>query len=120
MAISTGEQATAADVVAAIDEKTVIGEYTGNNGAARQITLGFKPRLVIITQHAGGLAQWILTGLGTNSCTMSHQRVATTNHFDDSGSSYIHGTDGFVVDVGGAGTYKSNTNATLYQYIAIG
>lgn len=84
------------------------GTYDGNNGDARQIALGFKPKLVFVFTPTSAIYV-IMYG----SCSV---RSAAASHADDSALNYIHATDGFVVD---NSTSLMNTTGTTYQYCTL-
>ncbi len=111
MTIATGQQATAADVIAAIAaaRKVATGLYYGNNTTGRQITVGFLCKLVIISCADFGQL------IAVPGSTFGHATGA--HHTDDISTAYLHASDGFVV--GTDSTPNSNAAGSTYYYFAI-
>ena len=86
------------------------GSYTGNDASARQITTGFKPSFVVIIESATLLWFWLLIPSYTLRVTDGGAAFV-----DDTVETYIHATDGFVVDVDDA----NNTDPRTHYYWAI-
>ena len=87
------------------------GSYTGNTGALRQITVGFKCSLVLIQKSA---RTWTLI---RNVSACNHHYNTTPFHVDRSAQGLqLHATDGFVVDSDDNG---ANGNALGYGYWAV-
>jgi len=84
------------------------GSYTGNGTTARQITVGFKCSLVIITR-VDTLRQWFIQA----NSTIFHD-TNSPYHVDHSAHASLHATDGFVVE----DTY-CNYDTQTYYYWAI-
>ena len=88
------------------------GSYTGDGGATRQITVGFKCSLVIIQKSA---RNWFLMGGGVTAA--NHHYNTTPFHVERSGQGVaLHATDGFIVDTDDNG---ANAAANGYEYWAI-
>ena len=94
--------------------KVASGTYTGNNGANRQITTGFKCSLVICMSIT----------LTPNACWIVIPSIGA--EIDTGNSSFytaqmnrvlLHATDGFIVD--DADTDSANYNTEVYFYWAI-
>lgn len=92
--------------------KVATGTYTGNATGPRQITTAFKCSLVLISEAAGLIFQWILL---STSYSIWH-RGATAYHNDETDVK-LHASDGF--NVGAAGDEHANLTGRVYTYWAI-
>lgn len=96
----------AATLIAAAVKSIATGNYTGNQGAGRQITTGFKCSNVVIFDVTAPheLKCWFLIPGATRDMGGG----------DDTANCYVHASDGFVVggDVG-------NSDTVSYYYWAI-
>ncbi len=117
MTIATGEQATAADVLAAIAAARTVatGTYTGTNSAGRQITVGFLPKLVIIIHTAGGTSDLGIYQLIPNATIRLSVNTGVVAMALGATNTYIHASAGFVV----SNVDGSNDNGGTYYYFAI-
>jgi hypothetical protein len=116
-ASAESKRITIANLLAGAGATIVTGSYAGNNGADRQITVGFKCSLVIIIGYFNASLQgeWVLIPNNTQQ-----HNAASTYHHNDVGNCYLHATDGFWVDnVTVGGTLDSNENGVTYYYWAI-
>lgn len=87
------------------DPSIATGSYVGNDGAARQITTGFKCSCVIILHLTS--ADWNSLLIPSAAVTINGVALAVTA---------LHATDGFVVD---AVADNTNHSANTYYYWAI-
>lgn len=88
------------------------GSYSGDDASGRQIAVGFRCREVIILELTSTPSEWHLIP------SASISRASNGTSLNCLPSSYLHATNGFVVDVGGNAV---NNRATyVYYWVAIG
>lgn len=115
MAIATGEQATAADVLAAIaaQAKVTSGTYTGDSSANRAIAHGLSaiPALAIVAHNDG--ANWVLDFLvkGIAAGFFVSQQTALTG-----GGLAQTAPDATNFYVGNATDYTKSGNSNTLEY----
>lgn len=93
------------------------GSYTGNGAASRQITLGFKPDIVIITGNAVATIGWTVHFVfqdSPNYCLCLNDTGGCM--VDDRDEPYLHATDGFVLGGAAAGANRASVD---YTYVAL-
>ena len=116
MAITTGDQAKAAEVVAAIAERFGSGTYTGNDSANRAIPhgLGVTPKLVIILNTTAGTYHYFRI-----DAAVSYLYYALAGTFSRWSTTNPTITNFYV---GNAGNYpqSANSNTVTYAWVAIG
>jgi len=98
----------------AVQVQIASGNYVGNNAASRQITVGFKPSLVIIEMEADRNAV-----LGPGARKVAHGDSAP---FHGTLNSALHASDGFTVTstvIAAWTNATSNLTGVTYYYWAI-
>lgn len=113
----TGGEETDLHKHAAAGAQVATGSYTGDGTANRQITTGFKCSRVVIM---GGRksCQWEIIP----DISFYHTALDTPLHCIDSAYSWLHASDGFVVNKGcgnNANYYGANENTYTFYYWAI-
>lgn len=101
------------------------GQYSGNNGASRQITCGFIPKVVLISGYESASAIGIKAFIwSTTPGNNVKDRLFPSTHALRGADSTpcdttaLHSTDGFIVD--NAGSDSTNTSGFVYNWVAFG
>lgn len=91
----------------------VSGFYTGDGTAARCITLGFKPRAVIILGDS-------ILAFKDSVTNIVISRISSYSSFPTA-KTRLATEDGFQIgtDEGASVSYSTNVNARMYTYIAL-
>lgn len=109
----TGADPTEIDVPTAPNFK--FGTYTGNATDARQITVGFLCKFVIIqVQATSSCYTFLVLNPSGSDCLV----LLDTDQVSDQSKPYLHSTDGFVL--GGASGLTANASGITYKYAAFG
>lgn len=94
-----------------LQRRVAVGDYTGDNGDARQIVTGFPCALVIIQVSNNVQRAVLIPGI-----TIKDRDEAAGDNSDITAQVYIHATDGFVVE----NTVSAmNFLAWTFYYVAI-
>lgn len=96
--------------------KIVTGTYTGNNASKRSISLGFRPKAVVLARQSASDHKPMIALDGVKAGTISSS--TSLNTWDDGTEILIHDS-GFYVGYNTSADYRPETNNSLYTFIYI-
>lgn len=109
-----------------VGAKMITGTYTGDGSSSKAVSLGFRPKFVMIIAHAAGNPDnYYYSAVTIDGLNTSGNRTALVSS-NDSGfaanySELIQlGTDITITDDGFTVTGMANGNGNTYFYIAMG